>query len=475
MDDAFIVVLAIGGPHEHRIREQVVDIIRSHRAKISQIADLDRGGSQRQNSSPAIRREPAQVHGNVDLQFARKQGRVTIGHPAEIDEAIHRSCDVLSHVIFDSGPEGEPRDLEAPAIMALEHLGHQDRHRMQPEIRGKIPNPDSVVGTALRKHSKGVVPRIHFTDVNPRRFLLQACAIGQVQQAEGVHHSFVILDAARDPGHVRFEVLPIANLHFGGEYVSGQKRDIGLERCRRFKAGDGGFVAMHVAKQHSPAVVDTGIVGRNRDSDVEARQRRVKILQRMQGGRPVQVCVAMVRFERDRLVVTRQCRIEALELMERDTAVEPCAQQIRYEPQGRVETGQRCVESPDAEQNDAPIMVGGGEIAVKCDRPVVTRQGSVEPLHRLQKDSAVEPGQCKLGVVCDRPIEARQGIVGSANFPEQVAAVEMRHRIIALEQDGAIETGQRLVEATHLMKRQTPVAMDRSVIRRDVKCGVEVS
>src|ERR1700745_2291727 len=87
-------LLAISWPlliRDHEpIRDQIIDVARTHRAGISEIAHLHRRGASREDAGARILREALEVDRNVDLEGAHELDDGLVALHTDVEETVER-------------------------------------------------------------------------------------------------------------------------------------------------------------------------------------------------------------------------------------------------------------------------------------------------------------------------------------------------------------------------------------------------
>ena len=241
--DFFGEVLSGVFRYHDAIGNDIIDVVRPHRAEKANISDLDWRGPQGENSGAGMLRVAAQIDRDVDPLFARQSRHRLVGQRPDIDEFVEIGGDVSSHRVVGVRSEGETDDVEPRAIMALKKADHELRHRMVAKIGGEIADANFAVPRPRRDRPQPVVGRMLGGRVDLGRGPLQN-RIGECQQrGEGCANAVAPGDSAGDVGDCRGETFPIANRQPRQEDIARLEREIRLQG-RRFLLADDGFLEL---------------------------------------------------------------------------------------------------------------------------------------------------------------------------------------------------------------------------------------
>ena len=156
------------------IGDRELDARPGDRARIAEPGQLDGRGAAAEDAEARALREALEVDQNIDAEAADRLGGFGVGEGQDVDVIVHRVEHALVHgvVAAGSGRVAEGEDLEAVAVMRLQHAGEQRHGRVIVEIAGDIADADNLRILALdigveadrrgdrRQHDIGRAPRI---------------------------------------------------------------------------------------------------------------------------------------------------------------------------------------------------------------------------------------------------------------------------------------------------------------------------
>ena len=102
------------------IRNYVVDELRSHRARITKVADLNRSWPQRKQAGPGVFGEALEIDSNVDLHVFDKSGDLSIVTTSDVDELIERTHHPCAHRAAIIWAKRHTDDLKTRPIMPFD-------------------------------------------------------------------------------------------------------------------------------------------------------------------------------------------------------------------------------------------------------------------------------------------------------------------------------------------------------------------
>jgi hypothetical protein len=148
-DDLFRVATFIARRNEDTIGDDIVHIVRAHRAGIAEIVHLQRRGPPGEESRPGVLGESVEVDQDIDLLCPDPlSDPVDIGL-SETNELVEGFFDSGTDLGLVARRDRETDHLESRAVVNPKDAGCQKRHRVLPEIGGDIAEPDSRVVVAF--------------------------------------------------------------------------------------------------------------------------------------------------------------------------------------------------------------------------------------------------------------------------------------------------------------------------------------
>src|SRR5262249_30558910 len=142
-DELLGIVARAFGRHDKTVGDHIIDPIRSHRAGVAEVIDLDPCGPACEDGRTVAACEAFEINCDVDAGVSNQLGSALIGGVAHIDKLIEGR--------FEPAPQGavvacpcESEYLKPSAIVMFKEAGCEQRHRVLAKIPRDISNSDLV-------------------------------------------------------------------------------------------------------------------------------------------------------------------------------------------------------------------------------------------------------------------------------------------------------------------------------------------
>ncbi len=251
---------------EHRVADQVVDVVGAAGAGKAQPVHLNRGGAQGHDLHHAAVGGALHVDQDVDLVFADRGRHVEGGASVQVDEVFGRVHDAPAQrgAIVNAGRE--QRDLETIAVVRLEHLHRQLAGGVLVEVGRQVADAQAAgVGlgrTALQRCMPDrEVARVQRGDL---------ALLERVVDQHGVHEGAGLdrravghgLHRGTQPCHLGLRGRPSAGLPFQEHEQRARRQFAGAqaERERRAHALGRFGLEAEFLERHAHAKVRDGVV-----------------------------------------------------------------------------------------------------------------------------------------------------------------------------------------------------------------------
>jgi len=105
---------------DDRIGDDVVDIVRAQRSRVSQVVDLDGAGAEGKYSRAPAGGVSREVDCDIDFELPKQFGRPEVAQALDIVELIERHAQSFAHRAGMAGLQGQRDGLESTAIVVFE-------------------------------------------------------------------------------------------------------------------------------------------------------------------------------------------------------------------------------------------------------------------------------------------------------------------------------------------------------------------
>src|SRR6266480_2416485 len=90
INNLFSVIMLLFYGNDDAIRNDVINVIRSHRRGKSEIIDLNRSRAKGKNSSAAVSGETGKINDDINFHFAQEHCHFMVAFISNVDESVER-------------------------------------------------------------------------------------------------------------------------------------------------------------------------------------------------------------------------------------------------------------------------------------------------------------------------------------------------------------------------------------------------
>ena len=126
------------------VSDQIIDVGCTHRARIAQIVDLNRGCPFGKDLWATVMRESAQIHCDINFQFSAKLRYVTIRERSDVYEPIHCRHHPLAHLIIRLRAKGKCQEFKPAFVVAFKQPRYEVGNRVVAIVGRKVPDTNLV-------------------------------------------------------------------------------------------------------------------------------------------------------------------------------------------------------------------------------------------------------------------------------------------------------------------------------------------
>src|SRR5262245_43661142 len=116
---------------------------------VEEVAHLDGRGAMSENRRTRIVGDALEIDCDVGFKVIQEPGYLAIGFRCHVMELIEWRDQAGAHLALVIAPIGNPDELKARSVVALEKVGGQISGGMLAEIRRQISDPDLVASPDL--------------------------------------------------------------------------------------------------------------------------------------------------------------------------------------------------------------------------------------------------------------------------------------------------------------------------------------
>ena len=375
---------------------------------------------------------------------------------------VEGAPEALLHRVAGFGPDRERPELEASAVVRLEHVGHQVGGGVVVQVGRDIGQAQ-----APRRQRRGAggrqrrAPGVLVACVGLGAAPLQRNLPGHGDEVERQHHAAagghalldgldalrMVLPVAQVQQAVQQRALGIRMLGIGGQCFAVARRGLGVapqpgQQCRRIgqqaglarPGGDGAVVGLH---------------------------RLVHAVQRLQRVGAVGQGIRQVRCQSQRLVVAGQGFGGALQFFQRAAPGVQCFGVVGAQRQRAVVGGQRLAGLLQVVQQQAERELRLGVVGPPGQRLADGGERLLQPAQAAQRHGLVVQRLRMAGLPGQRAGVAVQRGLGLAQLALRVAAVDQRFHVVGLAGQRALVACQRILRPTQLPQRDAHVVEQR--------------
>ena len=299
-----------------RVGQDIIQKIGTNGAGITEIADLNRRGTMREHFGAELFREAFQIDGDIDFmvpQFLRDR-RVAVA--LHVVKVIARVGDASTHIAAVVAAERKRVHLEAPAVMQLEQLRHQERSRVGLQVGRQVSQPDAIMPVDLAGPKRRRPHRHTVSDEIARRLEMQRRIVTEADQRERRDARLAGGQLGIQPGCHYFGAGKIADRQRGieaAEFIG----MAGIKSARLFIAREQFIVALDLL-QRIPAIVErVGLIGHERQYPIVAFERFGMALQLLECRAPAVPGLNVTWLQRQCAVIARQRLLQPPQLEQR--------------------------------------------------------------------------------------------------------------------------------------------------------------
>src|SRR5271165_4912575 len=127
------------------VRNDVVDIVSAHRARISKVIDLNGGRPSCKHTCSTGLREAVQINCDFDFTLPDELRNLLVAALTGINEMLERAFDFAVNVRIPFSSKRYGAQFETRSIVLLENTRHQTSHRMIAQVRREIANTNAIM------------------------------------------------------------------------------------------------------------------------------------------------------------------------------------------------------------------------------------------------------------------------------------------------------------------------------------------
>ena len=464
--DAFAVVRLAAGGHERGVAHDVVHKGQAQRAGVADVVHGHGGGAVGQDAFALALGVAHEVNGDGYALRAHVAGHLLVAHGAGVHIVLEGVAQAFVHAAVLPGAVGVGVNLEALAVVQLEHFGQRAHDGVLNKVGREVGDAQARAGGPVGRLERGQAGQAGGPVVARHEGRALAMAGGVVRlklPAQGGNDVFALLQGRFDAGLPLRQIAPVGRLAQGVQHHAGQHGGVWRQRQGLRQLGSGLAEALHVLQGLGALQVGVGPGERRGGGCGRGRLQLLRGVQQKGGGLAVVLLAGAYVFAGEagrrggRICLQDGPGRLAQQIAQLGLGLGGGLQRGQ-QGQGAGLVGQGFGQLPQALPGHAPAVKGGGVVGLERHGPAEGGHGGfITPQRQLQVAQVV----LQKGVVAAHGGGALQPVQGllqpallGAGGAQQIEGVEMagvglQHLLVAaagLGQLPQVLMGQALFE-----------------------------